>query len=277
MKIASAILVLCLCSVALADDLTIDGVTYQDVRYGSVRGNSVTIFHRTGVATVPIASLAPDLQKKLGYDPEKAQADAEQAAKLKTAEDAKWRAAGYTTVNGRWVSPQDAAKYLDKDATSRALRNAMSAELVHNSQVTGAQFSQQNITLLALISDSDYHRLDVLTENRHALTELKKYGFASYQPSIAEFLQVCDDGIDIYREYQRADPDWFKAERQADSLSQTAGRRPTSSAEMGIAASRNEQKARAEAFRNHIEQLRKDAKYHYQQGLDFKFEQDAKL
>jgi hypothetical protein len=79
----TAILFLCLCSVALADDITIDGTTYQDFRFGAIRGTTVTIFHKTGVASVPVASLPPETQKKLGYDPVKAQAAIEQAVKAR--------------------------------------------------------------------------------------------------------------------------------------------------------------------------------------------------
>jgi hypothetical protein len=278
MKIASFLLLVCLCSVALADNLTIDGITYQDVRFGAIRGTTVTIFHKTGVATVPIASLPQETQTKLGYDPVKAQAAVEQAAKLKSEQEMKLREAGYVVINGRWVSPQEASKYLDKETTSRMLRDAIGAQIISHNQMTGAQISQHNITLLSLISEgTDYHELDIMTENRRALSDLKKYGHTSYQPSIAEFLQVCDDGMEIYRDYETADPEWFKGASQFNGAGATMGSRPTSSAEMGMMASLGEKKARADAFYKTIEQLRKDARYHYQRGLDFKFEQDGKL
>lgn len=52
--------------------LTVDGVTYNDVRFGRVTPASVTIFHATGVATIPLAKLPPELQRQFGYDPQKA-------------------------------------------------------------------------------------------------------------------------------------------------------------------------------------------------------------
>lgn len=57
---------------ALPTTITIDGVTYQDVRWGTVTPTSVTVFHRSGITTIPLWKLPPDLQKKFGYDPQKA-------------------------------------------------------------------------------------------------------------------------------------------------------------------------------------------------------------
>src|SRR5258707_1318150 len=57
---------------ALPASITVDGSTYDNVRWGRVTLSTVTIFHRTGVATVPLAKLPPELQKQFGYDPQKA-------------------------------------------------------------------------------------------------------------------------------------------------------------------------------------------------------------
>ena len=57
---------------AAPTSVTIDGVTYEDVRWGRLTPATVTIYHSTGIATVPLASLPPDLQQKFGYDPQKA-------------------------------------------------------------------------------------------------------------------------------------------------------------------------------------------------------------
>jgi hypothetical protein len=52
--------------------LTVDGVTYSNVTFGTVTPSSVTIFFKTGVARIPLEKLSPDLQKRFGYDPQKA-------------------------------------------------------------------------------------------------------------------------------------------------------------------------------------------------------------
>jgi hypothetical protein len=72
---AAALLVVSSFSV-LADEsqtnsisLTVDGQTYQNVRWGRVTTETVTIFHSTGVATIPLWKLPEDLQKQFSYDP----------------------------------------------------------------------------------------------------------------------------------------------------------------------------------------------------------------
>jgi hypothetical protein len=48
---------------------TSDGKTYQDVVVTKIEPDTVSITHSLGVAHIPIAVLAPDIQKKLNYDP----------------------------------------------------------------------------------------------------------------------------------------------------------------------------------------------------------------
>ena len=75
--------------------LTVDGVTYQNVRFQRVTPLAVTIFHSTGVATIPMEKLPAETQKQLGYSPEQAQhwKAAQQEAATETAEARKKTAA----------------------------------------------------------------------------------------------------------------------------------------------------------------------------------------
>jgi len=57
-----------------SNTVTINGTTYKDVRWGRLTPSTVTLYHSTGIATMPLAELPPDLQKQFGYDPEKAAA-----------------------------------------------------------------------------------------------------------------------------------------------------------------------------------------------------------
>jgi len=57
---------------ALPASITIDGTIYEDVRWQRVTQGTVTIFHKTGIATIPLEKLPPELQKRFGYDPQKA-------------------------------------------------------------------------------------------------------------------------------------------------------------------------------------------------------------
>lgn len=64
---------------ALADDtntlpgtITVDGITYSNITWRTVTPATVSIFHQTGVASIPLEKLSPDLQRRFGYDPAKA-------------------------------------------------------------------------------------------------------------------------------------------------------------------------------------------------------------
>jgi hypothetical protein len=58
---------------AAAGSITIDGTTYEEFHWGRVTPATATIFHKTGVAAIPLERLPRELQMKFGYDPMKAQ------------------------------------------------------------------------------------------------------------------------------------------------------------------------------------------------------------
>ena len=55
-------------------NLTVDGIVYSNVTFRTVTPTTVSIYHQTGVATIPLEKLSPELQKRFGYTPEKAAA-----------------------------------------------------------------------------------------------------------------------------------------------------------------------------------------------------------
>lgn len=66
--IQTSVVFLVLAIAALAEEaITINGVTYENVRWGRVTGTTVEMFHKTGVATIPIRNLPPELQQRFGY------------------------------------------------------------------------------------------------------------------------------------------------------------------------------------------------------------------
>jgi hypothetical protein len=66
---------LVLARIAAGEDIvTSDGVTYKDARVTRNDPSSVEIVHRSGIATVSLATLPEEMQKKYGYDPVKAAA-----------------------------------------------------------------------------------------------------------------------------------------------------------------------------------------------------------
>jgi hypothetical protein len=68
--------------------VTVDGVTYEDVKWGTVSPSAVTIFHRTGIASIPLEKLPPEQQQRFGYNASRAaqhrKLEAEQRARTTT-------------------------------------------------------------------------------------------------------------------------------------------------------------------------------------------------
>lgn len=58
----------------LPDSLTVDGEKYEQVRWGNATPSTVTIYHKTGIAAIPLEKLPAELQQHFGYDPQKAAA-----------------------------------------------------------------------------------------------------------------------------------------------------------------------------------------------------------
>ena len=97
---------------ALPDTITIGGVTYSNVTWRSVTPATVTIFHSTGIAAIPLWKLPPELQKRFGYDPQKATAylSAEQERDKAQQQLLKYRADTRLLLDGRLVE----ASYVQK-------------------------------------------------------------------------------------------------------------------------------------------------------------------
>ncbi len=58
----------------LPTTIAVDGVTYSNVTWRTVTPATVSIFHQTGVASIPLEKLPPELQQRFGYGPQKAAA-----------------------------------------------------------------------------------------------------------------------------------------------------------------------------------------------------------
>ncbi|HUJ08607.1 MAG TPA: hypothetical protein VL171_01140 [Verrucomicrobiae bacterium] len=56
----------------LPTTITVDGITYSNVTWRGVTPATVSIIHKTGVASLPLEKLPPELQKRFGYDQKKA-------------------------------------------------------------------------------------------------------------------------------------------------------------------------------------------------------------
>ena len=71
---------------AMAEDWTVNGKDYHNVKVGVIEADRVHITYDGGIGTVAFADLSPELQKRFGYDSEKAKdaarAEAARLAKL---------------------------------------------------------------------------------------------------------------------------------------------------------------------------------------------------
>jgi hypothetical protein len=74
--------------------ITVEGIRYESIRWGSRTPASITIHHKNGVVSIPLEKLPPSLQKRFNYDSIKA---AEYRAAENEAE-AKARAQGNAEV-----------------------------------------------------------------------------------------------------------------------------------------------------------------------------------
>src|ERR1035438_7040862 len=72
------------CSMAWAEDWTVNGKDYHNVTVGKVEPDRVHITYDGGIGTVMLSDLTPELQKRFNYDPKAAA----QASQQKAAADA---------------------------------------------------------------------------------------------------------------------------------------------------------------------------------------------
>ena len=93
MKALLAMIVVGLCCLtARAEDWTVNGKDYHNVKVTQVDADKVHITFDGGLGSVPLADLPPDLQKRFNYDPQAAK-QAQKAEDERLAESDKQRAA----------------------------------------------------------------------------------------------------------------------------------------------------------------------------------------
>lgn len=85
-KLISYAFALCLFVIvapASGEDLKVNGKRYENIRWGTATPVEVVLFHKEGVARLPLAQMPPEIQQKFNYDPQKAQEYAEEQDKKK--------------------------------------------------------------------------------------------------------------------------------------------------------------------------------------------------
>lgn len=247
-----------------AEDFTVDGVTYQDVTWGSVHGTSISVTHRSGVASIPVAKLPADIQQRLGLDPAKL-AQQQAAERQRAAEqEKKWLDLGYVKRHGQWVSPAEMGKYLDAKATAQQLQ-----PLVESAGTTNS-----------LKADIDELGRDTGTgaieAKRATLLSLQKYGHESYQPAIGELLAACDGAFKLREALVQDTADKRNAAERFQAANAALRGYPARNAQEAANIQALRQKAiDAEAFYQRLDKLREEALRHCQTGLDLKARADA--
>jgi chromosome segregation ATPase len=82
MRATLVILIVCLVSIALADDFkTIDGKEYKNVKVKRVEPDGIVLVSKSGISKVYFVELPKEVQQRFNYDPKKAAAYLRQKAK----------------------------------------------------------------------------------------------------------------------------------------------------------------------------------------------------
>jgi chromosome segregation ATPase len=82
MRATLVILIVCLASIALADDFkTIDGKEYKNVKVKRVEPDGIVLVSKSGISKVYFVELPKEVQQRFNYDPKKAAAYLRQKAK----------------------------------------------------------------------------------------------------------------------------------------------------------------------------------------------------
>jgi hypothetical protein len=150
----------------LPGTITVDGITYSNVTWRTVTPATVSIFHQTGVASIPLEKLPSDLQRRFGYDPVKAvqYRAAEQTERQKLADEAAARRTlqtGSDTKRGEITHGQQ-----DNDNSAQAQPDTKQGE------IAGAF----GLTLGAQVD------LSSLQKTRETTDKIPMYGFMPDNP-----------------------------------------------------------------------------------------------
>jgi hypothetical protein len=153
---------------ALPVSITIDGIIYSNVTWRTVTAATVTIFHSTGIAAIPLWKLPPELQKRFGYDPQKATA--------------------YLSVE------QEREKAEQERAAARRKAEQQSAQLANLSEtlltdpfkagMVGVSRNGQ-ITVLQVVGPNDM-RAEVYTEETTSVED----GYYQYDPNVTGYQEL---------------------------------------------------------------------------------------
>jgi len=126
---------------SLPTTITIGGITYSNVTWRTVTPATVSIFHQTGVASIPLEELPPELQARFGYDPQKAAdyrsqelaaAQAQELLRQKREADAR------EAARKQWEAQQEQAKEQATEQLRADQKATANVEVIQVLHVIGA-------------------------------------------------------------------------------------------------------------------------------------------
>jgi hypothetical protein len=149
--------------------LTVDGVVYTNVAWGTATPATVTIFHSTGVCVVHIDKLPEEWQKYFDYNAQKA--------------------ADYWAAESR--AQEQVARRLTRDATGGALDAAVRPKfaMTFEMEVGG-------------------NHVEAVRRRYRELLTLQKTGNADYRVAIDLLVEACRRAIDYHYELKKEQPEF---------------------------------------------------------------------
>jgi hypothetical protein len=126
--------------------LTVNGITYSNVTFGTAMPSKVSIRHSSGIASIPLEQLPRELQKRFGFDPQKA----EHYRKAEAQNQAAWQIAEQERLVRLKEQQANAEKLkvLEKDAVDFGgkITGLNDAGLVIQTRAAGTTIQHRTIT-----------------------------------------------------------------------------------------------------------------------------------
>lgn len=159
--------------------VSVDGVVYSNVTWGTVTPVSATVFHSSGIAVVPLEKLPSELQQQFNFDPEK-------AAAFRTAEK---------------KSEVPVAARFEREETSKRLGRAID------------DYEYEGFDLELRLNHVDHFRW-----RYRELMDLKKRGHKDYQAAVGLFIEACKRAIERHYQLKQEKPEYEHAKRNFDNF-----------------------------------------------------------
>jgi hypothetical protein len=216
--------------------LTIGGVTYSNVTWGTVTPASAAMFHSSGVTVVPLEKLPQEWQTQFNYDPAKAAAYRAEQAKAQTPDISR----------------------LDRAATSQALDRAVATRSYLSS------FERE--------MDKHWDYVESIRWRYKEFLKLQKEGHPDYRVAVDLLAEACRRAIEHHYHLKKYRPEYRDAERKLQNFRSTGKNIPDSINLQHLAATN----AAAQSYYREEKRLHDEALKAWAEGLKQKQIADSK-